>query len=291
MFAVIKIVSFIDETFKIPEDWGQLMKLIQKKDKKIADVIENIPSSIEVLEQERSQILKMKTQCFGKGKISLTTISSGYQKESRAFANLFALIVMVLQKLKRDKSSNDVTNITNFTPLKNQDKKNLDIDASSTNNEVESVLPKESCDDGNSYYYRGSKYTPSSAEPTPDQEKPKKSPVKKKPKVAKSPTKMYVKKGYLSSDNQSTGSNRPAKNSVNDYTSPTKRVPENRPKRRNPQATKRTVDLKVQKNMSKENLTKVSKFDSPQMRHSATQKSSISKRSVGSESEFHIKNS
>lgn len=274
-----------------PEDWGQLIKSIQKRDKKIAEVIENIPSFMDVLEQERSQIMKMKTQCFGKGKLSLTTISSGYQKESRVFANLFALIVMVLQKLKRDKSATDVTNITNITPLKNQDKKNLDIEMSSTNNEVESVLPKESCDDGNSYYYKGSKYTISSAEPTPDQEKPKKSPIKKKQKVAKSPAKLFVKKGYLSSDNQSTGSNRQAKSIVNDYTSPIKRAPENRQKRRNPQASKRTVDLKVQKNMSKENLAKVSKFDSPQLKHSMTQKSSISKRSIGSDSEVHIRNS
>lgn len=128
-------------------------------------------------------------------------MSSTYQREARPFATLFALIVLSLQKLKKEKRTIDMTNIK---PVKSPSKAEGDLEISSICNESEGPAPKESCDETNSYYNNGSKYIPSSAEPTPEQPKIKKSPVKQK-RSTKSPSKVFVKKDYLSSDNQSTG--------------------------------------------------------------------------------------
>lgn len=83
------------------------------------------------------------------------------------------------------------------------DSEKQDVEQISNFNESEGIMPKESCDETNSYYYNESSRVPSSAEPTPEQPKIKKSPIKKKNGVT--PTKVVVKKDYLSSDNQSNG--------------------------------------------------------------------------------------
>lgn len=164
--------------------------------------------------------------------------------------------------------------------IKNQNKNNIEltnvgssgaiiihnqgVEESSVIDDSEGTMPRESCDETNSYY-NGSKKAISSAEPTPDQPKIKKSPVKKK-KIVHSPSKNFVKKGYLSSDNQSTGSVRMRKSIKPDYLSPVKRNSGTKLKKKNPHVQKRTVNLKI--NKSKETIGKVNTFDVPKMRPS-----------------------
>lgn len=73
----------------------------------------------------------------------------------------------------------------------------------------------------------------------------------------------------------------------NDYISPVKRTNGFRTKKKTPQASKRIVDLNVNKSNSKENLKSMSKFESPtQMKHSLTHKSTFSnKKFIGSDTE------
>ena len=124
------------EKLKLPEDWGQLVKTLKYKERKVLNGILDIPNKLEELYSERQQIMKMKTQVFGKGKISLTILSSSFQRESRLFANLFAHIVSVLQQMKKDKNAMDVSNIT---PINNEEKeKPSEIEENSHYNESES---------------------------------------------------------------------------------------------------------------------------------------------------------
>jgi hypothetical protein len=175
---------------------------------------------------KNNQILKWKIQWFGKGKISLTTISSNLQKESRPFGNLFALIVLWLKNMKKELSKIDITNVASNNKVVPN---NRDIEANSNFEESEGTLPKESWDETNSYY-NGSRNADSSNEPTPKQQKPKKSLVKVKNQI-NTPSRVSVaKKGCQSSENKSSGGTRKKKNEVNDYVSPVKKTIGTKPK-------------------------------------------------------------
>ena len=112
VFATLKLVKMVDQKFKVPDDWNQFVKTAVKKEKRILSGISKLADSIDVLYKNRIEIMKMKTQCLGKGKIVQTTISSSYQKESRPFVNLLALTVMALKFLKQN---NYVINTNNIT--------------------------------------------------------------------------------------------------------------------------------------------------------------------------------
>lgn len=193
----------------------------------------------------------------------LTSISSSFQKEARPFANLFGLVILTLQKMKKDQS---IANVSHITPSKST----ISHIEESSQVESEGHMPKDSCDETNSYYRNGSRHALSSNEPTPDQPKPKKSPVKRS---FKSPTKVLVKKGYLSSENNSAGSH----NKLADYTSPSV----GKAKKINPNAVKRTVDLRTAK--------KFKNFDSPKPRHTNTvYKKPNVKKAMVSDSEARV---
>ncbi|CAI2386714.1 unnamed protein product [Moneuplotes crassus] len=248
MFAVIKIMQSMGEKVKKPTDWNGILKILIKKDKKLLQCIHNIPEKLELISAERGDLMKYKTQCFGKARISLTTISSSFQRECRIFANLLALVVLMLQKMKKEQL--DITQTTvkaDISMIKNEETSNF--------NETEGPFPKESCDESTGYY-NDAKYIPFSKELTPDQPKVKKSPVKKNPK---SPGKAYVKRGYLSSDNQSTGSHN---NMVNDYVSPIKSS-QIKPKfKKNSSTMKKSVHLYNKKEQRGEK-SYLNKFSSP----------------------------
>lgn len=103
------------EKLRLPEDWNHFVKSLGRKQDKILAGIASIPSKIEILSANRPEIMKLKTKCFGKGKITLTTISSSFQKECRPFANLLSLVVVSLQYLKKHKADSDLNNLI---PLK-----------------------------------------------------------------------------------------------------------------------------------------------------------------------------
>ena len=112
VFATLKIVKMVNQKFKVPDDLNQFVKTAVKKEKRILSGISKLANSIDVLYKNRIEIMKMKTQCLGKGKIVQTTISSSYQKESRPFVNLLALTVIALKFLKQN---NYVINTNNIT--------------------------------------------------------------------------------------------------------------------------------------------------------------------------------
>lgn len=116
VFATLRIVKMVDHKFKLPDDWNQFVKSAVSKEKRILSGISKLADSIDVLHKNRIEIMRMKTQCLGKGKIVQTTISSSYQKESRPFVNLLALIVLALKYLKQNNyviNSNNVVAVDN----------------------------------------------------------------------------------------------------------------------------------------------------------------------------------
>lgn len=277
IYSIINMVRMIGDNIKLPEDWTQIVKVIKKREKKIIQGILTIPDKIDMLAKHRPEILKMKKQWFGKGKICLTAISSSFQKESRMFANYFALVILALKELKiqskQNMNMNTAPSIGNITPLKIEINKDIDISESSNYNESEDPMPRESADETNSYYNK-SKNTLSSADPTPEQKKIKKSPVKCK-KREKTPTKKnFVKGGYLSSDNQSTGSGRRIKNFEENKFSPSKRLLHAKNKKI-PQAVKRTVNLKVSRSDRNQTLLAKSSNKKHKFKHSLTEKQSF----------------
>lgn len=173
------------------------------------------------------------------------------------FANYFALIIQALKEVKNSsKSGLDTTpTVTNITPINVKDEvlnKDIDISESSQFNGSESPLQKDSVDDTSSIYAQ-SKYTVSSAEPTPEQKAIKKSPVKGVQKIGKTPQKPYfVKKGYQSSENNSTGSHRRAKKYEENKMSPAQRTYN---VKKNPSAAKKSITLKINKSGSKSKLS------------------------------------
>lgn len=142
--SVFKVIRMAGEKLKLPEDWSSLVKTLKYKDRKVLTGIHNIPNNLEALYKERQQIMKMKTQVFGKSKISMTTFSASFQRESRNFANLFMLVIQALQQMKKEKATMDETKAT---PFKNEERK-LAIEVEDT----ESELPRESCDEASSIY-------------------------------------------------------------------------------------------------------------------------------------------
>lgn len=123
----------VDQKFKVPDDWNQFVKTAVKKEKRILSGISKLADSIDVLYKNRIEIMKMKTQCLGKGKIVQTTISSSYQKESRPFVNLLALTVMALKFLKQN---NYVINTNNIT-VNQEQIRDAEINESSNWNDSE----------------------------------------------------------------------------------------------------------------------------------------------------------
>jgi hypothetical protein len=264
MLAIVKIIQSMGEKIKTPTDWIQIVKILTKREKKILAYIKEIPNNLKLINTDRVELMRFKSQCFGKGKIMLASISSSFQKEARVFANLFGLIIMTLQKMKKDQNLTDTSLVTpsKCAPSRIEERDNI---------ESEGPMPKDSCDESNSYYYKnGSKYAASSSnDPTPDKPKPKKSPLRRS---YKSPSKVVVKKGYLSSENRSVGSNKLA-----DYNSPSAV----KSKKHNPNAVKRTVDLRSKK--------KLAMFDSPKVRNTNTvNKKPYVKKCMVSDSEVRL---
>ena len=228
------------EKIKRPTDWAQILKILHKKEKKLLSWIHSIPEKLNLISTDRRELIKFKTLCFGKWKISLTTISASFQKESRIFANLFALVILMLQKMKKEKLQQNSSNLAKKESIEKS--KN---EESSNYNESDGTFPKDSWDETNSYY-NGSRYNQTSSEYTPEQVKPNKPPIKAK--TYKSPTKKYVKKGYLSTENQSTDSKRSIKKKVNDYVSPVKQSKNKKKLIHNSHTVKKEVDLKYKNN-------------------------------------------
>lgn len=282
MNAIFSLVRISGENFKQPEDWTQIIKLVKKKEKKIILKLLTLPDNLQVFNKHRIEIQKLKKQCFGKGKIWLTSIPASFQKESRTFANYFALVVLALKEIKakqkEEKLANELkqteisnkTIVHNITPVKIEPN-NKDIEFSESWNDTDSVVPKDSADDTSSYFNK-SKYTVSSADPTPEQKNIKKSPLSTTKKIGKaSPKNHFVKKGYLSSDNQSTGSYKRGKKKEEVKQSPTKRLIATQYKK-HPAVTKREVDLKVEKSSRSPIQAKTSRKSKTNFKHSMSEK-------------------
>lgn len=62
LHAILNVVKILGEKIKQPEDWTQIVKICRSKEKKILSCIFSIPQNLDILDQERSHIMKYKTQ-------------------------------------------------------------------------------------------------------------------------------------------------------------------------------------------------------------------------------------
>jgi hypothetical protein len=88
----------------LPENWDQLLKFIKRRKQTIVNSIHSIPSLLPELLIHRSEILKMKTHCFGKQKLNMTLTASSFQKECRPFINLLIPLISALKAMHKQEN-------------------------------------------------------------------------------------------------------------------------------------------------------------------------------------------
>lgn len=196
---------------------------------------------------------------------------------------------MALQAMKK---SNYVAAGNNFSPMKPAGKIHIKTEEHSAYGDVESEAQRQTLDGAGSLAHQlfsntnevlsSMKNSESSASPTPESLSIKKT---VRNKDYNNFTNTFVKKGYLSSDNQSSGSKTVEKNSESSGLKHSSKKSPRSSMKKSPHAAHRKVNLHLNNSNSKENLMK-SRLDKIRTQHSKTMKTLLQTKGSVSDSEI-----